>query len=305
MPAANPPSDAALDRLLEKQYIVGAAFDDETETVRVFVSKKCPRDDLDDTDIVPATYGGYPTDVTDCQLGETDGFELYSSDNRRGRYRPLESGVSECHEDGTAGTGAVLARVTDPDVASAVWADDVAVGDLVRLSNYHVYVGSGGELGDAIYQPSPHDDANPTTDHVGSLAGYVPVEEDASVDVAARTTSVSDVADPILPTRVAEPESQLSVWKRGRTTETTAGTVIGTGVSTRVKYGEDNTVTMRGCIIATDMSEPGDSGSPVFTNEGELLGLVFAGSPTHTIISPATVIESQLGVEIVTDDNPL
>lgn len=328
--SSSPPTGPALERLLEKAHVVAATFDADTETVQVYVTSKCPADDLHTSDTIPPTYGGYPTDVIACGLdADADGFEMYTPgppdpgppegvpeppapDDQRlltaadVRYRPLEAGISECHHNGTAGTAAILARVTDTSVAT--WADSVSEGDIVRLSNHHVYVGTG-DLGDPIWQPSPYDGGRDRFDAVGDLAGYVDLEDGVSVDVAARTTSVSDYTDTdiALPTAVADPQdlSGEAVWKRGRTTHHTGGMIADTGVSTRVNFGAYGTLTVSDCLISTDMSAPGDSGSPVFTNDNRLVGLVFAGSAEYTVICTATEIEHRLGVEIFTKENPL
>jgi hypothetical protein len=50
------------------------------------------------------------------------------------------------------------------------------------------------------------------------------------------------------------------------------------------------------------MSEGGDSGSAVFLKDGELVGLLFAGSAEQTICNRIGNVERELGVEILLEE---
>ena len=86
--------------------------------------------------------------------------------------------------------------------------------------------------------------------------------------------------------------------KFGRTTGYTEGMVIYMGVTIDVSYGE-KAARFVDQIIATPMSEGGDSGSLVVAGDSDVaIGLLFAGSEQATIINPIGAVLDELGVEI-------
>ena len=318
------PSSEDFEHLLDCRNVLAVDYDEETDTVTVFVSQKLDPDDLDDSDDVTKQVPDRNVEVVDAGYGEErDGFDALgvaeipdAQHDRKDRHRPVVAGVSEINADSTAATaGPYPARVTDPDAASATWAEGATRGETVRLSNNHVYARvNAAEFGDAIVQPSPRDGGSLPDDKVGELRGYVPVEEGAVVDVAARS------ADPDResaeyhelpgewPTAIRrEGYRDLrgeTVTKTGRTTGVSSASVRAVGASVRVNFGPDHgALTMRDQLIAGPMSKGGDSGSPVFRDEnGELVGLLFAGSTNQTIFNKVANVERELGVELLTSE---
>ncbi|RKD95414.1 chymotrypsin family serine protease [Halopiger aswanensis] len=322
------PSTQDYEYLLECENVIGVDYDDEANRVTVFVSRKRPKDCLAEKDDVEKRIAdaGDDVDVEVVDSGydeEREGFDALSvlepvpeaAPGRTDRHRPVPAGVSEINANSTAGTGGPYpARVEDPDVASdddgAVWRDDVAAGDLVRLSNNHVYARSNAaDLGEAVLQPSPEDGGD-GDDRVGDLVGYVPVEDGVRVDVAARSADPERESatyyelEDAWPTGVRrENYADLrgeTVTKTGRTTGVSSAPIEATGASVRVDFGEQGVVTLREQLVAGPMSEPGDSGSPVFLEDGTLVGLLFAGSARQTICNRIANVEAELGVEILT-----
>ncbi len=170
-----------------------------------------------------------------------------------------------------------------------------------------------GEFGEPVIQPSPMDGGSMPDDKTGELRGYVTVEDGALVDVAARSVDPEQESpeyyklDDSWPTSVRREDYRSlkgqTVTKSGRTTGVTQGDVKATGASVRVNYGEAGTITLRDQLIAGPMSKGGDSGSPVFLDStGELVGLLFAGSARQTIFSKIAAVESELGVELLTEE---
>jgi len=70
-------------------------------------------------------------------------------------------------------------------------------------------------------------------------------------------------------------------------------------VTTQVSYGEGQTAIFEDQLMAGAMSQGGDSGSAVLDEEDFVVGLLFAGSDTTTIINPIQFVLDALNVEIV------
>lgn len=327
LPTFPMPETTDYKSLLDLRNVVAVDYDEDRDVVTAYVSQKLPEDVLDESNIVAQQVSDRETDVVDAGFADDrDGFSpLVVGANslldmeavedpdpaRQDLHRPVESGLSEIHIDSSAATaGHYPARVTDPD--RGAWADDITQGTLVRLSNCHVYARSGNAaFGDTILQPSPHDGGE-DDDRSGGLAGYLPLEEGVRADVAARTTTdKTDVHDSFgldesWPTAIADTETRRSlrgeqVTKTGRTTGITEAEVTATDASVRVQYPDPiGTVTLDSQLLTGELSKGGDSGSPVYTTDGILVGLVFAGSSRITAVSPIDAIEDHLGVEVLT-----
>jgi hypothetical protein len=325
------PTTQDFEHLLECKNVIGVDYDEGENEVRVFVSQKQPLDVLEEKDDIEKRVReveagvDVTVDVVDAGYGEErEGFEPLATlepipeaaDERNDRYRPVPAGVSEAHADLTAGTGGPYpARVTSEaaDATDANWDDDVDADDLVRLSNNHVYaLSNDADFGDPLLQPSPHDGGEPD-DEVGVLVGYVPIEDGVRVDVAARSVDPERESpayyelDDEWPTGVRrEGYEELrgeTLTKSGRTTGVTSASVEATSASVDVEFGEGHgTVTLRDQLITGYMSEGGDSGSPVFLEDGELVGLLFAGSAEQTICNRIGNVEEDFGVEILLEE---
>ncbi len=305
--------------LLECKNVLGVEYDEETDTLTVFVSQKLPDSELADEDNVKKRVTDVNLEVEDAGFGEDrDGFDALSltepvpeaKGDRKDRHRPVIGGVSEINAKSTAATaGPYPARVTD--TSKGKWADSVSEGDLVRLSNNHVYARiNKAELGEPIIQPSPRDGGSLPDDKTGELRGYVTIEDGSKVDVAARSADKERESaeyhelDDSWPTSVRRDDYRSmkgkTVTKTGRTTGVTQSQVKATSASVRVRFGDAGTLTLRDQCIAGAMSKGGDSGSPVFLDSsGELVGLLFAGSSNQTIFNKIGNVESELGVELL------
>ncbi|AGB36467.1 chymotrypsin family serine protease [Natronococcus occultus] len=322
------PTTQDFEYLLECENVIGVDYDEDAKEVRVFVSRKVPPDTLEDEDDVEKRVREVgdteiTVDVVDAGYGEErQGFDPLSTlepvpeaaEGRSDRKRPVPAGASEANAALSAGTGGPYpARVTG-DAEDAVWDEAVEPDDLVRLSNNHVYARSNeAELGESILQPSPHDGGD-RGDEVGELVGYVPIEDGVRVDVAARSADPERESDryheldEAWPTGVRrDGYGELrgeALTKTGRTTGVTSATVEATSATVEVEFGaEQGTVRLRDQLITDYMSEGGDSGSSVFCEDGELVGLLFAGSFQQTICNRIENVERQLGVEILLEDD--
>lgn len=301
-------STQEFEHLLDLDNVTGVEYDEDGDVVITFVETKVPEDELDDDQIV-ANATSKQTDVIETGAFEALTEMAEAQGDRHNKHRPVPGGVSEINVRGTAATGG-LYPVEVTDTSSGKWSGEVSEGDIVRLSNNHVYARTNkASFGEKIIQPSPYDGGG-DGDAVGSLVGYVDIGDGATVDVAARTSDGSDsevyhelgekYPRKVLRDNYKKLKGQTLI-KTGRTTGVTKGDVKAVSASIRVRYS-GGTYTFRDVLITGHMSKGGDSGSPVFVdNTGDVVGLVFAGSPKFTVLTKASNIESELGVSIKTE----
>jgi hypothetical protein len=95
------------------------------------------------------------------------------------------------------------------------------------------------------------------------------------------------------------------VQKYGRTTSLTKGRVSALNATVNINYG-NGVARFVGQIIITPgtFSAGGDSGSLIVTNDTSKspVGLLFAGSSSHTIANPIGTVLSSFGTTVVTVD---
>lgn len=77
----------------------------------------------------------------------------------------------------------------------------------------------------------------------------------------------------------------MKIQKSGRTTGLTQGEILQVNVSVNVQYGENKVAQFDDQLIAGAMCAGGDSGSVVLDDNSNLVGLLFAGSETSTVIN--------------------
>lgn len=257
--------------------------------VKVFVREKLPLPRLAERTVVPETINGYPTDVE--VVGEI------TIDSYARRYaRPVPCGVSVGHPQITAGT-----------LGSLMVLDN---NRLCLLSNNHVLSNSNrASIGDAILQPGASDGGRTPTERIGVLERFVSIHFPGPnlVDAAAAWTAFR-LVDPEHVTYTVNPGPLapllgLTVVKNGRTTQATMGLITAISVdSVRVNYRPEvaifnNQIIVRG-VGGAPFSLGGDSGALIVSADAKRpVGLLFAGSTTHTIANPIDAVISQLGIQ--------
>lgn len=272
------------------EKMVGSEYTDEP-CVTIYVVAKVPKDEVAAEAMVPEEVNGVPTDVV--ATGELHALP------HRGRYRPAPGGVSVGHFRITAGTiGCLVRRGTA----------------LFILSNNHVLANiNQAHLGDPILQPGPFDGGHLPADVIAKLSKFIPIGFGGAVnkvDCAIAQTSPSLVT-PLnkcfgrirpapVPCRL-----NLLVKKCGRTTQFTRGRITDCSATVRVGYGTSGVALFQNQIIITSLtgspfSAGGDSGSLIVTDQGnQPVGLLFAGSASHTIANHIQDVLTALGVTIV------
>ena len=66
----------------------------------------------------------------------------------------------------------------------------------------------------------------------------------------------------------------------------------------RVSYGNAGTALFQDQLVAGAMSQGGDSGSAVLDGDGYVIGLLFAGSDSTTILNRIANVTSALNISI-------
>ena len=287
--------------------------------VVVSVAKKVPEAQLSLADIVPKKLDQVRTDVQETGViralqGHTD------------RWRPAPGGVSIGHVDITAGTlGCLVTRNGQLFILSNnhVLANSNAAekGDpIIQPGRY-----DGGTIEDQIatledFVPINFGTSPPTCPIAAGMESFLnwvarllgsshrvmafqEVPDRNLVDAAiARPLSDDLVERRILeigvPKGSREATLGTNVKKSGRTTGFTTGRITQIDVTVQVSYGEGKTATFEDQLMAGAMSKGGDSGSAVLDQEDYVIGLLFAGSDTTTIINPIEFVLEALSVEV-------
>lgn len=293
-----------------------------TKTLGIVCSvvRKLPASALAAGDLVPATIQGVPTDVV-----ETGRIRALQAPT--GRFRPAPGGVSIGHRDITAGTLGCLVRKGGQNFILSnnhVLANSNAaqIGDAIlqpgpfdggtlatdHIANLEAFVPI------TFLLPEPPSECpfaraviaalNAGCVVIGSKTRYKIVslqQQDNLVDAAiARPLNAADVKDEILGIGAIQGTAQgtlgMPLKKSGRTTAVTTGEVLQVDVTVDVQYGAGQVARFTDQLLAGAMSQGGDSGSAVLTDENRLVGLLFAGSDVTTIINRIEHVFSALGV---------
>jgi len=255
------------------------------KAVVAFVTEKKAESELEGSDILPKEIQGWKVDVQ--PVGKV-GIEEVTPQapqntgeiNTTEKHRPAPQGVSIGHPEVSAGTAGFVAwRKAEKN--------GITYAEPVGITNNHVAANSNNaEQGDRILQPGNHDGG---TERIGELEGFVElVDNDNLVDVAWYSIDGRSVNSYIpsigVPTETVTVSEGDTVKKFGRTTGLKKGEVLSTDARVRVRYGtgikefEDQ-------IIAESFSAGGDSGSAVVNSNGDLAGLLFAGSSSITVLN--------------------
>ena len=256
------------------------------------VTKKVHTSLLKKKDIIPKEIDRCSTDVI-----ETGSFRALKK--RTDRWRPAPGGVSIGHEEITAGTLGCLVR---------------RGLEVYILSNNHVLANSNNaNIGDQILQPGKYDGGQLTQDMIARLADFVPIHfitPEGCIGKAVKLFRIRQTEN-LVDAAIAKPETErglpvkdeildigvpkglnfnagleLPIQKSGRTTELTKGKIEQIAVTVQVNYGNGKIAVFNDQIMAGGMSSGGDSGSVVLDNSKNLVGLLFAGSATSTVINP-------------------
>ena len=315
------------DLLLDKRNVVACGVGyKEVDGVRtdelcivVSVVQKLPKAELAAADLIPQVVEGMQTDVQETGV-------IRALQGHTGKWRPAPGGVSIGHADITAGTlGCLVVRGDQVYILSnnhvLANSNDAEPGDPILQPGPH----DGGTMEDQIatltdFVPIDFGTGDPTCPFatgtaalfnwmagpVGSQHRLEAFRESADmnlVDAAiARPLSDDLVQKHIL--EIGEPQGSgegtlgLSIRKSGRTTGLTSGEITQIDATAKVSYGLGKTATFTDQLVAGAMSAGGDSGSAVLDDSDRVIGLLFAGSESTTIINRIQNVLDALNVSV-------
>jgi hypothetical protein len=281
-----------------------------TLAVKFLVKLKYPETDLEARHRLPKSIEGLPVDVDEVGIFRALATASARASSRsvavvlpnpRTRFRPAQPGCS------------VGFRIPGDQFIMAGTFGAVVTGgtDLFILSNNHVLADENRLApGSPIFQPGLLDGGKVSTDQIAELTRFVPVQTGAfnQVDCAIAKALRSDlVSNEILfigpPQGTTAAQRDMVVHKFGRTTGYQVGRVtsINTDVKIRYDMGE---VAFRGQIIiegwnGQPFSAQGDSGSLILERQTQkAIGLLFGGSPSHTIANHIEDVLQALNVAL-------
>jgi hypothetical protein len=284
------------------------------------VTHKVAESQLNSQDMVPKTLEGTPTDVVQTGI-------IHALQSPTDRIRPAPGGVSIGHKDITAGTLGCLvkkndqifilsnnhvlansnqAEIGDPILQPGPYDGGSYPDDHIANLEEFVPVQFIGLDSDCPFAIATASFLNGIATLLGSHIRMKAINQQALdnlVDAAiARPLNPSDVSDEILEIGTiqgsAEAELGMTIKKSGRTTGLTTGVVEQVDVSVNVQYGEGKIALFTDQLMAGAMSQGGDSGSAVLDDTNRLVGLLFAGSDTTTVINRIENVFSLLGVSV-------
>ena len=315
-------------QLLDRANVVAAGVgykitgDQKTSTLSIVcsVSKKVAASQLSSTDLVPATLDGMPTDVI-----ETGVIRALQSPTEK--YRPAPGGVSIGHREITAGTLGCLvkkegrsvilsnnhvlansnaAEIGDPILQPGPYDGGRYPEDHIADLEQFVPINIIGTPSDCPTATGIASFLNSIARLLGSSVQLQAIDQQATenlVDAAiARPLNPEDVKDEILQIGTIqgaiEGELGMAIKKSGRTTGLTTGEIQQVDVTVNVQYGEGKIARFTDQLMGGAMSQGGDSGSAVLDESNHLVGLLFAGSDTSTIMNRIQNVFSTLGVSL-------
>jgi len=284
------------------------------------VAKKVPEGLLSADQLIPRSINGLMTDIIEIGVIKT----LALTD----KHRPAFGGVSIGHKDITAGTLGCLVRREDKYYILSnnhVLANSNAgeIGDAILQPGPH----DGGKVATdtittlADFVPIEFTEGETSCD-IASLIewllnlfggltkrshrfrSYKIQASDNYVDAAIAGPVILDqdviknIADIGEITGKATANVDDKVQKTGRTTGWKQDVISQTDVTVNVQYGEGKIATFKDQLMAGPMSAGGDSGSAVLNMNNEIVGLLFAGSETVTIINNIDHVFTDLDVSL-------
>lgn len=328
----------ARSELMSKANVVGTgigykiANGQKTDELAIIcsVEVKKPVSKLSVRQQIPSQIEGVTTDVV-----PTGPFTIFQDPDPTSRFRPAPGGVSIGHFRISAGTLGCLVQKSnslyilsnnhvlansnaasegDPVLQPGTYDGGQRPRDeIARLAEFvpiHFENGDGnGDGGDgcptAGFFTTVLNALAALADSSTRLKQYRLAAESTAnkVDAAiAQPNNSGDVIDEILEigtiNGIAEGGLGMEVQKSGRTTGFTTGAIAQVDVTARVNYGAGKTALFEDQLQAGAMSQGGDSGSAVLDQQNNLVGLLFAGSNTTTLINRIQNVFSELDLEL-------
>lgn len=301
-------------------YKVTAGKQTEEMSIICSVETKKKKEALTGREMIPPTIQGVPTDVNPTGL-------IRALQDPTGRFRPAPGGVSIGHYLITAGTLGCWVKKNDKHYMLSnnhvlANSNEGSIGDsILQPGPYDGGTVANDQIGTlSEFVPiqfnetvNPCQFANGAAAFLNFLAKMIGSKSRMkSVRVQAATNLVDcAIAEPLNPNDmkneilnignilgVENATLGMGLKKSGRTTGYTTGSVQQIDVTSQVSYGTNKVATFTDQLLAGAMSEGGDSGSAVLNDNNKIVGLLFAGSSTTTIINRIQNVFQALNVTL-------
>jgi hypothetical protein len=233
---------------------------------------------------------------------------LITASSHSFRWRPAPGGISASHKFGNVGTMGCLAVGRNPPRDQ----------QLLIVSNNHVFARTNDAVyGDFIIQQAVDDGGDITADAIAIVESWVPLKFDGSINFVDAATAwayptlvqsgqliVGSTGPGIYATSTLPTAASVGMYvaKSGRTTEFTQAQVAEVGAAHWVNYlNWTQQAFFSGSIAVNSFSQPGDSGSLVWTGvDRNPVGLLFAGgSGQRTFLNNIQNVLSSLDIRLV------
>lgn len=273
--------------------------------VKFLVRVKYPEHALSKKTTLPKNIDGLPVDVEQAGLfrrfKRRTAPQVAAMPDPKQKIRPAQPGCSIGFRD-----------PNDQVVMAGTFGAVVRKGNnFYILSNNHVLADESRlEPGAPIFQPGLLDGGNPATDQIAELTKFIEFRSDVNnqVDCAiAKVAPANLVSKDVLhigpPAGTASAALDMQVHKFGRTTSYTVGRITSIATDVTVNYDTGNfTFEDQIIIVGRDgspFSAAGDSGSLILERgTNTAVGLLFAGSSTHTIANHIDDVLAALDVTL-------
>ncbi|KEI01034.1 trypsin-like serine protease [Clostridium botulinum] len=258
--------------------------------IKVFVKCKIPSNRLSNENLIPQFYKGIKTDITSTGIIKSSAFTA--------RIRPVLGGYSvgpiRVKKNGSA--GCLVHHGTDYYLLSA---------------NHVLAGGNTVPLGTTIVQPGVDDGGIASRDAIGKLSKFIPLnyitptaQPENFVDCAIAKLSRKSILSPFIAIigklkGTHPPVLESHVQKSGRTSELTLGQITSIRCTIKVNF-ESGQCLFKNQILATKMSEAGDSGSILVDSNNFAIGLLVGSSTCNSIFNPIDTVLHSLNVSLVT-----
>jgi hypothetical protein len=280
--------------------------------VKFLVRAKYRKTHINPKHLLPKSIGGLPADVE--QVGLFRSFEalplplptfmasLASSIDPRSTVRPAQPGCSIGYVDptGSSVVAATFGALVNDAEGTYILSNNHAIADLNLLA-----------AGAPILQPGTLDGGDPVSGQIAELTRFIPLQPNVLNQFDCAIAKISDpaaVSNAILqigpPSGVKAAQIDMTVEKFGRSTGYTVGQITSIETDITVQYNDAQSFTFGGQIIVTglqgnDFSQEGDSGALIVERNSKMaVGLLFAGTPTHTAANHITGVLSALQVNL-------
>jgi S1-C subfamily serine protease len=281
-----------------------------TLAVKFLVKIKYRESDIEGRHRLPKSIEGLPVDVDEAGI-----FRAFTAAAARASARPVAVAMPNPRtriRPAQPGCSVGFRFPGDQFVMAGTFGAVVTDGtDRFILSNNHVLADENRlALGSPIFQPGLLDGGKVSTDQVAELTRFVPVQASAfnQVDCAIARVLRSDlVSNAILfigpPQGTAAAQRDMVVHKFGRTTGYQAGRVTSVNTDVKIRYDMGEVAFRRQIIVEGLKGQPfsaqGDSGSLILERQSQrAIGLLFGGSPSHTIANHIEDVLQALNVTL-------